>query len=85
MFNSGLVKLIEYLDMLYQRTGIHTTLSSLLTSFHDAMEQVNSTFSYFISGIYFIFGKPLVIWFIGVVAVIITIRIALAIINLIYP
>lgn len=85
MLTQGIVKLIEYFDKLYQSLPLTQNISDLITSLHDKLADVETTFAYFISGVYFIFGKPLVIWFIGIVALIVTIRIALAIVNLIYP
>lgn len=81
----GIIKLINKLDSLYQSIGITQDISDLVSTLHTKLVETQNTFANFIEGVYYIFGKPLVIWLIGVIAVIIIIRIALAIVNLIYP
>lgn len=78
--NSG----ISLLNTIYEKLEIHDKISSLL-DFISSVDDYSQTFSYFVGGVYFIFGKPLVIALISVIAVIIGIRLCMAIVNLIYP
>lgn len=84
MINDFISGIINTIDSIYSSLDISTHLADLLDKLNKPFDYVQD-FSYYMSGVYFIFGKPLVIYFISVVAIIITIRIALAIVNLVYP
>lgn len=77
-------KAIEFLDYLYTSLGVSDKFADLLQWF-DNLTTYKTTFAQFVGGVYFIFGKTLVTTFIVVVGLIITIRIAMAIINLVWP
>ena len=84
MINDFITGIINAVDGFYTSLDISTHLSDLLDKLNKPFDYV-ADFGYYMSGVYFIFGKPLVIYFISVVAIIITIRIALAVVNLVYP
>lgn len=77
-------KSLEFLDYLYTSLGVHEKLTDLLAWFSN-LTTYKTTFAQFVGGVYFIFGKTLVTTFIVVVGLIITVRIAMAIINLVWP
>ena len=84
MLTDFIIKIITFLDSIWANMGISTALENLLDKLNKPFEFV-ADFSYYMSGVYYIFGKPLVIYLISVVVIIVVIRLALAIINLVYP
>lgn len=84
MINDFIKAIIIALDTVYQSTGISDLIADLLQKLNTPF-QYQVDFAHYLQGVYFIFGKPLVMWCIGVAVVIIVIRLATAIINLIWP
>lgn len=76
--------LITFFDTTYQSLDISTHLAELLDKLNKPFDFVE-IFSYFIQGAYFVFGKPLFVYMISVIVIILAIRIIMAIVNLVYP
>lgn len=73
---------VNLFDTLLSHLGLNSLLTQLV-SYLDDWQQYSSTFNYYLSGLYFIIGKPIVIYIITVFAIIVTIRIVMAFINII--
>lgn len=84
MLTDSIIKLLTFLDSIWTNLGISNGITNLLDKLNKPFEFV-ADFSYYMSGVYYIFGKPLVIYLISVVAIIVVVRLAFAIINLVYP
>lgn len=82
MINDIIIKLIESFSDIYTRIGLHTLISNLI-GYLDDWQSYSTLFNEYLSGVYFLFGKALVVYIVGVFAVVIVIRIAFAIVNLI--
>ena len=77
MITSIIVKLIQLFDTLYNDLQISSLLSDLisrLTTFRTYLPD----FKYYLSGIYFIFGKSLVTYVVGVAVSLFSLRLAIA-------
>lgn len=73
---------VNFFDKLLIHIGL-TSLISNLISYTDDWQQYQSTFNNYLSGVYFIFGKPLVIYMVTLFAIIVSIRIIMAFVNII--
>lgn len=69
-------------DTILQNLGIITLLNNLI-SFTDDWQNYQSTFNNYLSGVYFLFGKSLVIYIVTAFGIIVVIRIIMALINII--
>ena len=76
--------ILQFFDTLYINLGVSSFIADLIDKLDKPFEFIGD-FSYYISGVYYVFGKPLVIYLIGVITVILAIRIILAVVNLVYP
>lgn len=81
MINDLISKLIQNLDNLLINTGLYTKITELI-GYLDDYQSYTTEFHKYLSGVYFVFGKPLVMYIIGVFVVIVVIRILFAVINL---
>lgn len=76
--------ILQFFDTLYTNLGVSSFIADLIDKLDKPFEFIGD-FSYYISGVYYVFGKPLVMYVIGVITVILAIRIILAVVNLAYP
>lgn len=76
--------ILQFFDTLYTNLGVSSFIADLIDKLDKPFEFIGE-FSYYISGVYYVFGKPLVMYVIGVITVILAIRIILAVVNLAYP
>lgn len=76
--------ILQFFDTLYTNLGVSSFIADLIDKLDKPFEYIGD-FSYYISGVYYVFGKPLVMYVIGVITVILAIRIILAVVNLAYP
>ena len=82
MINDLISNLIIAFDDLLSRLGLYTKFTELV-GYLDDFIQYKSEFNKYLSGVYYIFGKPLVMYLIGVFVVIVSVRIIFAIVHLI--
>lgn len=82
MINDIIIKLIESLSDFYTRIGLHSLISSLI-GYLDDWQSYSTLFESYLAGVYFLFGKALIIYIVSVFSVVIVIRLTFAIINLI--
>ena len=71
-------------DEFYTSFGLTAKISeliTLLTKYEDFVQD----FRYYASGVYFIFGKPLVVYMVSVAVAVLVIRLILAIVNIVWP
>ena len=76
--------ILQFFDTLYTNLGVSSFIADLIDKLDKPFEFIGD-FSYYISGVYYVFGKSLVMYVIGVITVILAIRIILAVVNLAYP
>lgn len=76
--------ILQFFDTLYTNLGVSSFIADLIDKLDKPFEFIGD-FSYYISGVYYVFGKPLCMYVIGVITVILAIRIILAVVNLAYP
>lgn len=69
-------------DTILQNLGIITLLNNLI-SLTDDWQTYQTTFNNYLSGVYFLFGKTLVIYIVTAFGIIVVIRIIMALINII--
>lgn len=72
---------VNLLDTILSHLGVTTLLNNLL-GYLDDWQQYTTTFNNYLSGVYFILGKPLVLYIVGAFGVIVTIKLIMAIIHL---
>lgn len=82
MINDLISNIILAFDDLLTKIGINILITTLL-SYLDDFQSYTTEFNKYLSGVYFIFGKSLVIYIVSVAVVIIILRIALAVVNLV--
>lgn len=82
MINDLISNIILAFDDLLTKIGINNMITTLL-SYLDDFQSYTTEFNKYLSGVYFIFGKSLVIYIVSVAVVIIILRIALAVVNLV--
>lgn len=82
MINDLISGIIEAFDHLLTQMGINEKITTLL-SYLDDFQTYTTEFNKYLSGVYFIFGKSLVVYIVTVALLIIVIRIAFAIVNLV--
>ena len=82
MINDIISKLIVAFDDLLSRIGLYTKFTELV-GYLDDFVQYKTEFNKYLSGVYYIFGKPLVMYIIGVFVVVVSVRIIFAVVNLI--
>ena len=72
MINDIISGLISLLSSLYTNLGLHTAFSGLLDLLDD-FQQYSSLFNEYLAGVYFLFGKGLVIYMVGAFLTIVSI------------
>lgn len=82
VINDIISKLILSLADLYNSAGLHTALSNLIDKLDD-WQTYSSLFADYMSGVYFLFGKALIIYIIGVFIAVFAVRLLFAVVNLI--
>ena len=82
MINDLIIKLIHLFDGLYNSFGVSSLFEDLLES-ASTFESYTTEFSYYLSGLYFVFGKPLIVFIVGVFSVVFMIRLVMAIVNIV--
>lgn len=82
MINDLISSIIEAFDHLLTQMGINDKITTLL-SYLDDFQSYTTEFNKYLSGVYFIFGKSLVVYIVTVALLIIVIRIAFAVVNLV--
>ena len=82
MINDLISKLILAFDDLISNLGLYTKITSLI-GYLDDFQSYTTEFNKYLSGVYFIFGKSLVIYMVTVFAIVVTVRIAFAVVHLI--
>lgn len=82
MINDIITGLISFLSSLYTNLGLHTAFSGLLDLLDD-FQQYQTLFNEYLSGVYFLFGKGLVIYMVGAFLTILLVRVVFAVINIV--
>lgn len=82
MINDFIIKIIMVFDNLYNNFGVSSLLEDLLEKV-STFEDYLSDFEYYLGGVYFVLGKPLVIFMVSVFGIIFTIRLVMAIVNIV--
>ena len=82
MINDLISKLILAFDNLLSSLGLYNKFSQLI-GYLDDFQSYATEFNKYLSGVYFIFGKSLVIYMISVFIVIVAVRIIFAVVHLI--
>lgn len=82
VINDIISNLILSLADFYTSSGLHTAVSSLIDKLDD-WQQYSVLFSEYLSGVYFLFGKALVLYIVGVFTAVFLVRLFFAVVNLI--
>ena len=82
VINDIISKLILSLADLYNSAGLHTALSSLIDKLDD-WQSYSTLFAEYMSGVYFLFGKALVVYIVGVFITVFVVRLLFAVVMLI--
>ena len=82
MINDLITKLILAFDDLLTNIGLYTKLTVLLNHLSD-FTQYTTEFQKYLSGVYFIFGKALIVYMISVFVVVVAVRIVFSIVHLV--
>lgn len=82
MINDFISKLIIGFDDLLSSLGLYQKFTELI-GFLDDFESYTNEFNKYLSAVYFIFGKTLVTYIVGVFVVIVIVRIIFAIVNIV--
>lgn len=82
MINDFISNIILALDNLLNEMGLYDKMDILL-SYLDDYSSYTTEFNKYLSGVYFVVGKPLVIYLLSVAVTIIIIRFIFAIVNLV--
>lgn len=77
MITDIFIKIIEFFNTLYVNFQISQKISDLLSRLNEYQNYLPD-FKKYIGGVYFIFGKPLVTYIVGVAVSLFTLRIAIA-------
>lgn len=80
MINDILQKIVVWVDSLYTTLAISQKISNLL-GYLSQYQSYITDFKYYVSGIYFIFGKALITYMVSVSVALFSLRIALALIK----
>ena len=80
MINDILQKIVVWVDTLYTTLNISQKISTLL-GYLSEYQNYLTDFKYYISGIYFIFGKALITYMVSVAVALFALRLALALIK----
>lgn len=84
MINDIVIFFLNSINTFYTNLGLSTRLNDLITKLNKPFDYVED-FKYYLSGVYYIFGKTLIMYIIGVAIVVIAVRLIVAIINLVKP
>ena len=82
MINDLIIKLIQLFDGLYNSFGVSSLIEDLIDQ-ASTFENYTTDFSYYLSGLYFVLGKPLVVFIVGVFALVFSIRLVMAVVNIV--
>lgn len=82
MINDLITKLIFAFDDLLTNVGLYTKLTTLLNHLSD-FTQYTTEFQKYLTGVYFIFGKALIVYMISVFITVVVVRIVFAIVHLV--
>lgn len=82
MINDIIIKLLLVLDGLYDSLGLFDLVSDLFDKI-SVYENYTNDIQYYLSGAYFIFGKPLIIFLVSVGATIFVIKLVGAIVMIV--
>lgn len=80
MINDILQKIVVWVDTLYTNLAISEKISNLLSYLSEYQTYIDD-FKYYVSGIYFIFGKALITYMVSVAVALFALRLALALIK----
>lgn len=75
---------INGFDTFYTSFGLTAKITKLITLLTKYEDYLND-FKYYMSGVYFILGKPLVTYMVSVAVTVLVIRLILAIVNIVWP
>lgn len=82
MINDLIIKIIMVFDNLYNNFGVSALIEDLIDKI-STFEDYLSDFQYYLGGVYFVLGKPLVVFMVSVFSIIFTIRLVMAIVNIV--
>lgn len=77
MITDIFIKVVEFFNTLYTNFQISQKISDLLSRLNEYQTYLPD-FKKYISGVYFIFGKPLVTYMVGVAVSLFSLRLAIA-------
>lgn len=82
VINDIISNLILSLADFYTSSGLHTAVTNLIDKLDD-WQTYSSLFSTYLSGLYFLFGKALILYIVGVFTAVFLVRLIFAVVNLI--
>lgn len=82
VINDLIEKLIMSFSYFYESLGLHTAISNLI-GYLDDWQTYQATFAEYMSGVYFLFGKSLIVYMVTVFTIIFLVRLIFAVINLV--
>lgn len=80
MINDFISNLIIGFDNLLNQIGLYSLISQLL-DYLDDFQSYKTTFQSYLFGLYFFFGKSLIIYIVTIFGVIVTVRIIMAVVH----
>ena len=82
MITDLIVALINFLDQVLEALNVFDSISDLITSLGTYQTYLND-FQNYLSGAYFIFGKPLIIFVLGLSGTVFLIKLVMAIVMIV--
>ena len=82
MINDLIIKLIQLFDGLYNSFGVSSLFEDLFEK-ASTFETYTTEFSYYLGGLYFVFGKSLIVFMVSVFSIVFMIRLVMAIVNIV--
>lgn len=84
MITDIITGILNAYDSIYTSFGLTAKISQLIFNLTAYQDYIND-FRYYFSGVYFIFGKALVVYVVGVAVTVLLIRVTMAIVNIVWP
>lgn len=82
VINDLISKFILSFANLYDSSGLHTAVTNLIGILDD-WQSYQATFAEYMQGVYFLFGKSLVVYMVTVFTIIFIVRLVFAIVHLV--
>ena len=82
VINDFIIGFINSLITFYESSGLHTDVTNLIC-YLDDWQQYSSLFAEYMQGVYFLFGKALVVYMVTVFVAVFVVRLFFAVVNLV--